>query len=194
MGKLFIILNLVIASLGQMAYSSQTIVFIRHGEKPDNDSGQLTCKGLNRSLALPDILINKYGIPQAIYAAAPKQNKLGHSLRALQTISPTAIRLSLPINLKYHAKETKELQRSLLNDKYADSVIFVAWEHDNLVKTAKAIMEQLGGDSEQVPKWKGDDFDSIYVIRIERTSNNETHVSFMREQQNLTHLSTICPK
>lgn len=144
MGKLFIILNLVIASLGQMAYSSQTIVFIRHGEKPDNDSGQLTCKGLNRSLALPDILINKYGIPQAIYAAAPKQNKLGHSLRALQTISPTAIRLSLPINLKYHAKETKELQRSLLNDKYADSVIFVAWEHDNLVKTAKAIMEQLG--------------------------------------------------
>ena len=31
-------------------------MFLRHGEKPSGGYGQLTCQGLNRSLALPDIL------------------------------------------------------------------------------------------------------------------------------------------
>ena len=34
------------------AHADQTIVFLRHGEKPASGLGQLTCQGLNRSLAL----------------------------------------------------------------------------------------------------------------------------------------------
>ncbi|ABU43618.1 hypothetical protein AR158_C072L [Paramecium bursaria Chlorella virus AR158] len=48
----------------------KTIVFVRHGEKPYLGLGQLDCKGLNRSLALPDVLISKYGIPTKIYAGS----------------------------------------------------------------------------------------------------------------------------
>ena len=35
----------------------ETIVCIRHGEKPLLGLGQLTCKGLNRALALPQVLL-----------------------------------------------------------------------------------------------------------------------------------------
>jgi len=176
-----------------MAYSTQTIVFIRHGEKPNNDSGQLTCKGLNRALALPDTLISLFGKPDALFASAPKQNKLGSSLRAVQTITPTAIKLSLPINLNYHAKETKGLQDTLLSREYENSVIFIAWEHDNLVKAARDIMKNEGGNPDEIPKWQSIDFDSIYVLRINH-DNDSKIVTFEHTQQGLNNVSKQCPE
>ncbi len=189
---LLVVLALVTVSMSPMAYSTQTIVFIRHGEKPNNDSGQLSCKGLSRSLALPQILLAKYGTPDAIYASAPKQNKLGNSLRSLQTISPTAIQVSLPINLKYHAKDTKELQKALLNENNQNSTIFVVWEHDNLVKVAKKIFEHEGGMPDIIPEWKSSDFDSIYVLKIER-GDLDTRVDFILDKQDLNHVNSFCP-
>ena len=37
--------------------AGETIVLLRHGEKPPTGLGQLTCKGLNRALALPSLLM-----------------------------------------------------------------------------------------------------------------------------------------
>ena len=42
-------------------HAQETIVAIRHAEKPSTSLGQLTCKGLNRALALPKVLIPRYG-------------------------------------------------------------------------------------------------------------------------------------
>lgn len=39
------------------AVASENIIFIRHAEKPSDGLGQLSCKGLNRSLALPNVII-----------------------------------------------------------------------------------------------------------------------------------------
>ncbi|WP_323085968.1 histidine phosphatase family protein [Providencia alcalifaciens] len=186
-------LSVLFLGFNSMAYSTQTIVFVRHGEKPNNDSGQLTCKGLNRALALPDVLISQFGKPDALFASAPKQNKLGSSLRAVQTITPTAIRESLPINQNYHAKETKELQKALLSSEYANSVIFITWEHDNLVKAAKGIMKSEGGDPGEIPKWQGSDFDSIYVLRTNRDNGSKT-ITFEHMQQGLNGVSEQCPE
>lgn len=58
----------------QSALAQETLIFVRHGEKPADNSGQLTCKGLNRALALPDVLLNRYGKPDFIFAAGPKEN------------------------------------------------------------------------------------------------------------------------
>ena len=44
---------------------------MRHGEKPSGGYGQLTCQGLNRSLALPDVLLAKFGKPTYLYAPNP---------------------------------------------------------------------------------------------------------------------------
>lgn len=41
------------AALAQSAPTTETLVFVRHGEKPaDVDNGQITCQGFNRYIAL----------------------------------------------------------------------------------------------------------------------------------------------
>lgn len=42
---------------------AETVVLIRHGEKPVSGLGQLSCQGLNRALALPGVLMAKLGRP-----------------------------------------------------------------------------------------------------------------------------------
>ena len=47
-------------------YAEEKIVFLRHAEKPAAGLGQLSCQGLRRSLALPDVLLGRFGSPNAI--------------------------------------------------------------------------------------------------------------------------------
>lgn len=172
----------------QSALAQETLIFVRHGEKPTNSSGQLTCKGLNRALALPDVLLNRYGKPDFIFAAGPKENKTGSSLRALSTIMPTAVRVGLPIGIQFHADDIAGLQQELLSDKYQNSRIFIAWEHKNLDKAVKNIVAARGGDANLVPKWPGSDFDSIFVVTLDQDK-----VSFKQESEGLTALAETCP-
>ncbi|MGO4745996.1 histidine phosphatase family protein [Serratia quinivorans] len=174
--------------LSQSALAQETLIFVRHGEKPANDSGQLTCKGLNRALALPEVLLNRYGKPDFIFAAGPKENKTGSSLRALSTIMPTAVRVGLPIGIQFHADDIAGLQQELLSDKYQNSRIFIAWEHKNLDKAVKNIVAARGGDASQVPAWPGSDFDSIFVVTLDQGK-----VSFKQESEGLTQLAETCP-
>ena len=73
----------------------ETIVFVRHGEKPPSDEGQLSCQGLNRALALPDVLAAKFGRPDFIFAPLTTA-RTAHGggtfsyVRPLMTIEPTA--------------------------------------------------------------------------------------------------------
>ncbi len=53
------------------AANEETIVAIRHGEKPPGGLGQINCRGLNRALALPSVLIGRFGKPDYIYAPNP---------------------------------------------------------------------------------------------------------------------------
>ncbi|QGH61496.1 histidine phosphatase family protein [Serratia proteamaculans] len=174
--------------LSQSALAQETLIFVRHGEKPANNSGQLTCKGLNRALALPDVLLNRYGKPDFIFAAGPKENKLGSSLRALSTIMPTAVRVGLPIGIQFHADDINGLQQELLSEQYQNSRIFIAWEHKNLDKVVKNIVTARGGDANLVPKWPGSDFDSIFVVTLDQDK-----VSFRQESEGLTQLAETCP-
>ena len=174
--------------LSQSALAQETLIFVRHGEKPANDSGQLTCTGLNRALALPDVLLDRYGKPDFIFAAGPKENKTGSSLRALSTIMPTAVRVGLPIGIQFHADDIAGLQQELLSDKYQNSRIFIAWEHKNLDKAVKNIVAARGGDASLVPEWPGSDFDSIFVVTLDQGK-----VSFRQEREGLTQLAESCP-
>jgi len=172
----------------QNALAQETLIFVRHGEKPANSSGQLTCKGLNRALALPDVLLSRYGKPDFIFAAGPKENKTGSSLRALSTIMPTAVRVGLPIGIQFHADDIAGLQQELLSDKYQNSRIFIAWEHKNLDKAVKNIVAARGGDANSVLKWPGSDFDSVFVVTLDQGK-----VSFRQESEGLTALADTCP-
>src|ERR1700748_3910949 len=96
----FVCLLLSISSV----HAEETIVAIRHAENPPASLGQLTCKGLNRALALPKVLIPRYGKPDRIYAPDPgtRVGRLGNLsysyVRPLITIEPIAIQLELPVN------------------------------------------------------------------------------------------------
>lgn len=186
------LLALLLASTAGAAWSEQTLVFVRHGEKPDNNSGQLTCRGFNRALALPQVLIGRYGKPEAIFAAGPKKNKPGSSQRALTTMTPTAIRLSLPVNIQYHADEITELQTALLDERYRNAVVYVSWEHHNLEQVVKNIIAAEGGDPQQATKWPGNDFDSIYVLTINHAAPSNK-ITFKHESEGLNAVAESCP-
>jgi hypothetical protein len=177
----------------------ETIVFLRHGEKPDREIGQLNCQGLNRALALPRVLISKFGRPDYIFAPAPARlskipGDVGYNyLRPLATIEPTAIELGMPVNADFNYSDIDGLQSELTGKKYQNALIFVAWEHHKLEKVVKQIVSKFHGDPDQVPNWKGKDFDSLYIVRITRRDGKKS-VSFTQDHEGLTNLSPDCPE
>src|SRR5271154_1866439 len=114
------------------AESVETIVCVRHGEKPKAGLGQLTCRGLNRALALPKVLLAKFGKPDFVFAPNPAQ-KSDHDryyyVRPLMTIEPTAVRCGLPVNTQFGYKDIKGLENELQKTDYRKATVFVAWEH-----------------------------------------------------------------
>ena len=173
----------------------ETIVGIRHGETPSGDLGQLSCRGFNRALALPKVLTAKYGTPNFIFAPNPamKMHSPYSYVRALATIEPTAIALTMPVNTQIGRYDFPLLQQVLTSPDYEDYLVFMAWEHGDLDQFAKNLVKRFGGDPSTVPGWPGNDFDSIFVIRLTRRGC-KTSVSFRHDHENLTnHLSDTCP-
>jgi hypothetical protein len=181
----------------------ETIVMVRHGEKPPRGLGQLTCKGLNRALALAPLLIGRYGKPDFIYAPDPvveiQEGNTGPHysyVRPLATIEPTAIRLGMPVNTQIGYDQIAALQRALLQPAYAHSLIFVAWEHDNLHLFAKQLLQAYGDGASQLPPWPGWDYGTIYVFHIARPENGDKpHATLNIQQENLGgKLTNSCPQ
>jgi hypothetical protein len=176
----------------------ETIVTIRHAEKPPGGLGQLTCRGLNRALALPTVLLAKYGAPQFVFAPNPTQKVDGNDhdeyfyVRPLATIEPTAIRCGLPVNTQFGFKEIQGLESELEKPAYQNATIFIAWEHGLLDELVKDLVKSHGGDPTQVPPWPHDDFDSIFVVKITR-SERGLSVAFTIEHENLKNLNDACP-
>jgi hypothetical protein len=175
--------------------TTETIVLIRHGEKPLLGLGQLDCKGLNRALALPDVLIPKFGKANLFYAPNPtgKVHDLGGSfdyVRPLITIEPTAVRLGLPVNCDFLFEDIKGLAADLLSPSHGGKVIFVAWEHRKLNEMVKDILRANGADPKQVPDWPESDYDRIYILRFSPGTHT---ISFTVDHENLDHLSDNCP-
>jgi hypothetical protein len=174
----------------------ETIVCVRHGEKPPGGFGQLTCCGLNRALALPDVLLAKYGKPQFVFAPNPTQKVDGHGgyyyVRPLMTIEPTAIRCGLPVNTQFGYREIKDLENELQKQEYQNAVIFVAWEHGLLDEFVKNLLKTNGGNPTQVPAWPGNDYDTIFLVKITHSKGGES-VAFTIDHEGLNHLSDACP-
>jgi hypothetical protein len=177
----------------------ETIVCIRHGEKPPGALGQLSCRGLNRALALPAVLLGKFGAPQFIFAPNPtdkvdeKDNPSGYFyVRPLVTIEPTAIRCGLSVSTEFGFSEIDRLERQLEKPPYYSATIFVAWEHVVLGDFARKILKTYGGDPAQVPPWPYKDYDTIYIFKITRNEGQKS-ITFTVDHENLNNLSDTCP-
>ncbi len=181
------------------AHAQETIIAIRHAEKPPASLGQLTCKGLNRALALPKVLVPRYGKPARIYAPDPgarigRLGNLNYSyVRPLMTIEPTAIQLEMPVNALIGFKNVGQLRKELLDPENANSVIYLAWEHAYLNEFAKRLLKAYGKDPSVVPEWPNDEYDRIYIFKITDVDGKKD-LKFSIEQQGLTDsLSDKCP-
>lgn len=172
--------------------SIETIVFLRHGEKPFFDFGQLTCQGMNRALALPKLLVEKYGSPDYIFAPNPYWDGFYYYVRALITIEPTAISLNKPVQTDYQYFYDEAFSKELLLPKYHQSLLFVAWEHVYIVKIVKNIMVALNADPNLIPDWPETEYDSLYILKIDWRSTPPS-VNFIHEKQHLNNQSDDCP-
>jgi hypothetical protein len=183
--------------------SSETIVVLRHGDKAVGGLGQLSCMGLNRSLALPKLLIGRFGRAAAIFAPNPADRMREKSfstrsysyVRPLATIEPTAIQLGLPVNTQLSFTDIAGLQAAVTAPAYANSTIFIAWEHKYAYDFARQMLRAYGLDPSQVPAWPSDDFETMYVFHITRTAaTSEPTMTFAVQQEGLEGtLSGACP-
>ncbi|WP_155637986.1 hypothetical protein [Burkholderia cepacia] len=177
----------------------ETLVFVRHAEKPAGGLGQITCQGLNRALALPGVLIAKFGRPDYIFAPNTTKTRVIDPdgtfdyIRPLVTIEPTAIRLGMPVNTTFGFSQIDDLKKELLGSAYVNSLVFIAWEHIKLEAVVKNILDESNGNSSVVPKWSGKDYDSIYVVTIKTDGEGRKAAIFRQDYQQLDGQSIGCP-
>ena len=123
---------------------------------------------------------------------AGKETLLQKEDEPLATIEPTAIQLGMPVDTDFGYSNIDGLEVELIQQKYQNALIFVAWEHNELVKLVRQLVRKFDGDPNQVPNWHGNDFDSLYVVRITGPGPTRS-VSFAQDHEGLSNLSNDCP-
>ena len=129
----------------------KAIYIIRHAEKPDSDSNSdsdadsnpdpnLTPKGIERAKALVHVIPDHFCTPDFIFATAPSK----HSNRPIETVTPLAKALNMPILDPYASADFANLAHDLLTDpKYSAKTILICWHHGKLPALAQALGARL---------------------------------------------------
>jgi len=135
------------------------VLLMRHAEKPlgDEKLSDLAPQGFKRAQALPTLFLSPSSLfprPDALFATDTSK----HSNRPIETITPLAQALHLPINHDYADRETTPLANKLLSGQYAGKVVVVCWHHGELPHLAQAL------GIENPPKWEDTTFDRVWEI------------------------------
>jgi hypothetical protein len=154
----------------------QTVLIIRHGEKTgDNEDVHLDKQGQERAEGLYQLFEisrnrpSPLPKPDFIFAAGPHKD----SVRPLETITPLAKKLKLPINNMFDSKlpppdaDKKNAKPNMFglrdeifgDSKYFGKTILVAWRHSTIPELAKTLK------ASKVPeKWDDSVFDRVWQI------------------------------
>lgn len=163
--------------------SAAKIMFVRHAEKPDGVIGgvlgdgskgkdSLTTTGWQRAGAL--VVLFGYGAPisapltqpEVIYAAAP--GGASASQRPIETVSPLAAKLNVPINTTFGADDFQAMLNQALAQ--AGRTILVCWEHKTLVAGLNATnpLRSTTMNAASIPSaWPGDRFDMVWAFDLQ---------------------------
>ena len=161
--------------LAQNRKYPQTILIIRHGEKTNNEkdvhlseAGKERAKNLHSLFTASASRPDPFPKPHFIFATHDGEN----SHRLVETVTPLAQRLKLPIDQEYHnslatvikknkkAKGIYDLRDEIFrNGKYAGKTILISWHHGMIPDLAKELK------ATDVPaKWGGEVFDRVWKI------------------------------
>ena len=141
-----------------------TILIIRHAEKLTDGRIDLSPTGFKRA----DLLTNLF-VPAGVRSDLPTPQVLiashqsPHSNRPVQTITPLAKALNLPIDSTYMSEDYASVARSLLSGKYAGKVVLIAWHHGVLPQFVTAL-----GAQPPYAKWPDTQFDRIWRIDYDK--------------------------
>ena len=137
-----------------------TILLIRHAEKLTDGRIDLSPTGFERAKLLPT-RFSPAGArpdlptPQVLFATHISE----HSNRPVQTVTPLAAALHLPIDDSFTNDEYPALAAALLSGKYAGKVVLVVWHHGKIPQLASA----LGATPPYTP-WPDTQYDRIWRI------------------------------
>ena len=145
--------------------SPAQIIFLRHAEKPEagaelNERGEERAKALVK-LFTQDPRGREHGPAVAIFAMRP-HGKNG-SVRAIQTMEPTARALGLTSNTHLTRDEFAPLVHAVMNAAgYEGKTVIICWEHDAMPDILKAFGWRNG------PKeWPGKAYDRLWILDFE---------------------------
>jgi hypothetical protein len=135
-----------------------TILIIRHAEKLTDGRQDLSETGYKRAAMLPKLFDGSRAdllVPQVLFATHMSK----HSNRPVETITPLAAALKLPIDSTIMDDDYAALAKELLSGKYAGKVVLVAWHHGKIPQLASA----LGAQPPYTP-WPDGQFDRVWRI------------------------------
>jgi broad specificity phosphatase PhoE len=137
-----------------------TILIIRHAEKLTDGRLDLSPAGFERAKMLPKLFLSPgtrsdLPMPQVLFAA----HASAHSNRPVETITPLAAALHLPIDDSFQNDDYAGLAKQLLSGRYAGKVILIAWHHGKVPQLTAA----LGATPPYAP-WPDQQFDRIWRI------------------------------
>src|SRR5580658_2000425 len=140
----------------------RVVIVIRHGEKPPKKehSPDLTAIGQERAKRIPGLFAgsaNRKAVvphPDALFAthASPGSN------REIETLTPLARALNLPLDDRFSEDQGGQLAAELLSGKYAGKVVVICWHHGQI----PALVTSLG--VAEAPKWADTTFDRIWEV------------------------------
>jgi hypothetical protein len=107
----------------------------------------------------------RFPTPNSIFATQQSKN----SKRPIETVTPLAIALGLPLNdgFKDKDKDVEKMVHAILNDTaFAGKVVLICWHHGKIPDIAKAL-----GVS-RPPKWDGKVFDRVWQITFPKGKAN----------------------
>jgi hypothetical protein len=144
--------------------ANNTILIVRHSEKPDTGTG-LTSVGKARAR-----LYAKYFEPfqeeglslsvDCLYAGADSTN----SVRPRLTLEPLSKATGLPLHLKVGTKDSEALVRELRAEAHGHHPL-IAWRHGEI----PALLTAFGASPEQLlpnGKWPDDVFDWVIMLNL----------------------------
>jgi hypothetical protein len=146
------------APTGRKPQPPATILLIRHAEKLTDGRIDLSPTGFERARLLPKMFSPagaNLPTPQVLFATRISE----HSNRPVQTVTPLAAALHLPINDSFSNEDYPALAAALLSGKYAGKVVLVVWHHGKIPQLASA----LGAKPPYSP-WPETQYDRIWRI------------------------------
>ncbi|PWT74935.1 MAG: hypothetical protein C5B59_09890 [Bacteroidetes bacterium] len=84
------------------------VILIRHAGKPPIGDN-LNCQGFNRSVKLPAVLRERYGVPDHVYVPSIGGGESTKNSGMFQTVLPFAIKYNLAVNSRFNVHDATGL-------------------------------------------------------------------------------------